>query len=76
MDGKVIYLTAPIHIIQERCDNSNIIRPLLEVKTVNDLYLERKEMYEKFQDITVVNVNMKEALANILKALEWLFWRF
>lgn len=70
MDGKVIYLTAPIHIIQERCDNSNIIRPLLEVKTVNDLYLERKEMYEKFQDITVVNVNMKEALANILKALE------
>lgn len=70
MDGKVIYLTAPINVIQNRCDNSNIIRPLLEVKTVNDLYLERKEMYEKFSDITVSNVNMKEAVSNILKALE------
>lgn len=70
MNGKIIYLTAPINVIQNRCDNSLTIRPLLEVKTVNDLYLERKDMYEKFQDITVENIHMKETVSKILKALE------
>ena len=70
MNVKIIYLTAPINVIQNRCDNSLTIRPLLEVKTVNDLYLERKDMYEKFQDITVENIHMKETVSKILKALE------
>ena len=67
MDGLCIYLTAPIDVIQNRCDNSITIRPLLEFKTVNDLYLERKHLYEAFKDVEVSNVNIKDACNSIIK---------
>lgn len=69
MNGICIYLTAPIDVIQKRCDNSLTVRPLLLEKTVEDLYFERKKLYEEFQDITIENTNIKEACNNIRKAI-------
>lgn len=70
MDGKCIYLRVPCDILQARCDASDIVRPLLKTKTIEEIYNERKELYDYFKDIEVENVNLEDALANLLKELK------
>lgn len=69
MDGVVVWLDAPIEVIQKRCDESEIVRPLLQTKTVYILYLERKDLYEKFADIKVLNEDMDLAISDIINYL-------
>ena len=69
MDGKIIYLDVSLLDLHERVLSSNIVRPLLEQNTLNDLYLERKELYEYFADISVYNSDIDEAIENIIKSL-------
>ena len=70
MDGKCIYLRVPCDILQARCDESSIVRPLLKTKTIAEIYEERKELYDYFKDIEVLNVDIDEALDNLMKELE------
>lgn len=70
MDGVCIYLDAPTDIIQNRCDESNIVRPLLASNTVYMLYLQRKDMYEKFADIKVLNLEKNTCIEDILCKLK------
>lgn len=69
MDGKCIYLDVPVLDLEERLQKSMIIRPLLQTKTVGQLYLERKDLYEYFSDIKVDNTNIDNAINKILEAL-------
>ena len=69
MNGICIYLTAPLNVIEKRLANSNIVRPLLLEKTINDLYFERKEQYEYFQDMKFENMNIKETVKEIIMKL-------
>ncbi len=70
MDGKCIYLRVPCDILQARCDESSIVRPLLKTKTIAEIYEERKELYDYFKDIEVLNVDIDEALDNLMKELK------
>ena len=70
MDGKCIYLRVPCDILQKRCDESSIVRPLLKTRSIEEIFNERKDLYDYFKDIEVLNVDIEEALANLLKELK------
>ena len=69
MSGLCIFLKVPLTVLEKRLDKSSVIRPLLKEKTIYDLYQERKDLYEYFKDISVLNTNIDEAVVNILEAL-------
>lgn len=69
MDGKCIYLHASIEDLKIRLEHSDIIRPLLQTKTVEELYNERKELYAYFADIEVDNKNIDNAIKDIINKL-------
>ncbi|MBE6137622.1 MAG: shikimate kinase [Erysipelotrichaceae bacterium] len=70
MNGKCIYLYADIDSIKNRLLSSEVVRPLLQTKTVEELYNERKELYEYFKDIKVDNYNIDAAVKEIMEALK------
>ena len=70
MDGKCIYLRVPCDILQERCDNSDIVRPLLKTRTIAEIFEERKELYDYFKDIEVENTDLEKAISYLLKELK------
>lgn len=70
MNGKCIYLYVPISELERRLAVSDTIRPLLQTKTVQTLYDERKALYEYFQDITVENTNIDLAINKICEAIK------
>ena len=70
MDGKCIYLRVPCDILQKRCDESDIVRPLLQTRTIAEIFEERKDLYDYFKDIEVLNVNIDDALSYLLKELK------
>lgn len=69
MKGPVVYLSAPLNSIEHRIQNSSIIRPLLQKKSLEDLYLERKEQYISFMDIEVENNELAISISKILDFL-------
>lgn len=70
MDGKCIYLMASLDDIKKRLESSGIVRPLLKEKTVEQLFFERKELYEYFADIKIDNTNKEEAIIDIIESLK------
>ena len=62
MDGKVIYLTAPIEFISERINNSDIDRPLMSKYTVKELLMKREELYHYFMDVEVLNIELDNTI--------------
>lgn len=64
-NGKCIYLMVPTDELQKRLDNSDIVRPLLQTKTVEQLYNERKDLYDYFADISVDNTDIDKAINDI-----------
>lgn len=70
MDGVCIYLKVDVDELKERLDKSTTIRPLLQTKTIEELYNERKDLYEYFQDITVDNSNLESAVSKIMEELK------
>ncbi len=69
MAGKCIYLHASLEDLKIRLEHSDIIRPLLQTKTVEEIYNERKELYAYFADITVDNKNIDSAIKDIINNL-------
>ena len=70
MNGKCIYLDVPLADLEIRLNNSNIVRPLLQQKTVYELYEERKDLYDYFADLKVDNRNIDDAIKKICEALK------
>ena len=62
MEGKVIYLTAPIEFISERINNSDIDRPLMSKYSVMDLLMKREELYHYFMDFEVMNIDLNDTI--------------
>lgn len=66
MKGICVYLTAPFEEMERRIEGSESIRPLLERKTVEQLYEERKEGYERFSDITIENIHIDDTVNQLV----------
>ena len=62
MNGKVIYLTAPIEFISDRINNSEIDRPLMSKYSIKDLLIKREELYHYFMDIEVMNIDLNDTI--------------
>lgn len=69
MDGLKCYLTAPLDVIEKRLEHSSIVRPILQSKSLNDLYLERKAAYENFADCMVENIKLEDTVKKIIKMI-------
>jgi shikimate kinase len=70
MNGKCIYLDVPLEDLDARLKESGVIRPLLQTKTVYELFEERKDLYDYFADIKVDNKNIDNAIEKICEALK------
>lgn len=70
MDGPCIYLKANLDAIQRRIDGQTIERPLLLSKRLEDLYQERKDLYEAFKSIEIENIDLNKTVNKILEELE------
>ena len=51
--GVVIFLNADIEVLKMHLGSSNTSRPLLKVKTIEELYNERILLYKEFADYTI-----------------------
>ena len=69
MHGVCIYLTAPLELISDRINNSNIDRPLMSKYTIKDLLIKRDALYQYFKDIEVMNVDLEDTVKIILGSL-------
>ncbi len=69
-NGKCIYLEVPIEELEKRVEKTEDVRPLLQTKTIKELYLERKNLYEYFSDIKVLNIDMDKAISQILEEIK------
>ena len=70
MEGKCIYLTVSVDDIKKRLESSGIIRPLLKEKAVEQLFFERKELYEYFADLKIDNTNVEKAINDIIEGIK------
>ena len=68
MEGKIIYLSAPVEFISDRINNSSIDRPLMSKYTVKDLLIKREELYHYFMDLEVMNIDLNDTI-NIIKRI-------
>ena len=69
MHGVCIYLTAPLELISDRINNSNIDRPLMSKYTIKDLLIKRESLYQYFMDIEVMNIDIENTIKSILESL-------
>ena len=69
MDGKCIYLSVPVEIVEERLAFDDT-RPLLKTRSVRSILEERIPLYEYFSDLTVENIDMNQAIDKIMEALK------
>ncbi len=70
MNGLCIYLDVPLDVLDQRLNNSDTIRPLLQTKTVYELYDERKDLYDYFSDLKVSNLDIDLAIEKICEAIK------
>ena len=69
MDGKCIYSSVPVEILEERLAFDDT-RPLLKTRSVKSILEERIPLYEYFSDLTVENIDMNQAIDKIMEALK------
>ena len=69
MKGIVIYIKVSLEELERRLQNDSS-RPLLQDNTLEDLYLERKELYEEFADFTIHNKNIDDCIKDIIEVLK------
>lgn len=67
MNGIRIYLYADINRLSERCKDSN--RPLLKTNSLEKLWNERKNKYEKFSSFKVINHNIDDTIKIIMRRI-------
>lgn len=70
MAGICVYLETDVNELEGRLKSSGIVRPLLQTKTVFELFEERKELYDYFCDLKVDNSNMDLAILAILNEVK------
>ena len=70
MNGLCIYLDVPLDVLEQRLNNSDTIRPLLQTKTVYELFDERKDLYDYFSDLKVSNLDIDLAINKICEAIK------
>ncbi|MGM9971416.1 MAG: shikimate kinase, partial [Anaeroplasmataceae bacterium] len=68
MNGKCVYIKVSIDDLKTRIlnDKKNI-RPLFKTKTVEELYEERRDKYNYFKDIEVINDEIDLCVSRIIK---------
>ena len=69
MDGICLYLDVPIKELEIRLSKSEIERPLLKKYSVEELYNQRKDLYDYFADYKINNENLEKRIDNILEVL-------
>ncbi len=70
MNGKVVYINVSLDILKDRIENDKAnIRPMFKTKTIEELWNERKDKYEYFKDVEVLNININDAVSDIKKEL-------
>ena len=67
--GVTVFLDAPIETLKEHLSNSSTQRPLLKVKTIEQIYNERIELYKKFADVTISYNSYIEAADKIMEII-------
>ncbi len=70
MNGLCVYLDVPLEELEIRLNKSNVVRPLLQTKTVYQLFEERKDLYDFFADVKVDNRNIDLAIKKICEAIK------
>lgn len=71
MNGVVVFIDVDIETLKERISNDKVnIRPMFLTKTVEELYDARINKYNSFKDITVKNVNVDQAVKDIIKEID------
>ena len=68
-DGICIYLKADLESVKSRLEQSEIIRPLLQKMTLEEIYNMRKDKYDYFKDIEILNDDIDIAIDLIIKEL-------
>jgi shikimate kinase len=68
-DGKCVYLKSDLESIKKRLEESNIVRPLLQKMSLEEIYEMRKNKYDYFKDIEVENNNIDTTIDMIIKEL-------
>ncbi len=70
MNGKVVYINVSLDILKNRIENDKVnVRPMFKTKTIEELWNERKDKYEYFKDIEVLNIDIFQAVKDIKKEL-------
>ena len=70
MNGLCVFLDVPLEELEIRLNKSNVVRPLLQTKTVYQLFEERKDLYDFFADVKVDNRNIDLAIKKICEAIK------
>ena len=63
-------MEVPVEELEKRVEGSLEVRPLLQTKTLGELYLERKDLYEYFSDIRILNLDMEKAINQIMEEIK------
>lgn len=66
--GIIIYLYSDIEVIKSRIDFST--RPLLQKKTLEKVYKERSDLYEKYSDYKIDNHDIDSSIEKIINILD------
>lgn len=69
-DGVCIYLKADLESIKKRLEESDIVRPLLQKLSLEEIYTMRKDKYDYFKDIEIENNDIDQAIDSIIKELK------
>lgn len=64
-NGVTIFLDAHLDTIKSHLESSSTVRPLLKVKTIDEIYNERIALYRSFADYTI-KYDSYESAANII----------
>ncbi len=67
-DKITIYLDVPIQVLKERIGND---RPLLKINSIEKLFIERCEIYEALADFKIINMDVDETVAKIIRILDY-----
>ena len=69
MNGICFYLDVPIKELENRLSKSDIDRPLLKKYSVEELYNQRKDLYNYFSDYKINNEKIDERIKAIMEVL-------
>jgi len=69
MSGTTIFLDADLDTLATHLENSSIVRPLLKSKSIEEIYKERIERYQRFADYTIKYTTFDDVSNKILEII-------